>query len=106
MKDLMNKISKGTVFRTLLAILSLLNTIVSTGEEMPMWYKIVSWVILAIAVFAVWWYNNDITDAARIGTDITYALKDGKIDPKEVEDIVKKAAGEETSTDKKDGEDT
>lgn len=101
MKDLINKISKGTVFRTLLAVLSLLNTIVSTGDDMPMWYKIVSWVILAIAVFAVWWYNNDITDAARIGTDITYALKDGKIDPKEVEDIVKKAA-EEPSTDKKD----
>lgn len=92
MKKFFEKISKGTVFRTLAGILSILNMFISiTNEDVPMWYTAVSAVILIAACVALWWYNNDITDAAIVGTKITYALKDGKLTPEEAEALLKEA---------------
>lgn len=35
------------------------------------------------------WKNNDFTKAAKIGTKITEAIKDGKLTPEEMEDLLK-----------------
>lgn len=49
------------------------------------------WVtLIASFILAVWnaWKNNDFTAAAKVGTEVMHAIKDGKITAEEVKDIL------------------
>lgn len=64
----------------------------------------VEWVSLAITfALAAWnaWKNNDFTFAAKLGTEVMNALKDGKITEEEVKGLLGCVdADEDTDTDK------
>lgn len=47
--------------------------------------------LIATFLLAAWnaWKNNDFTFAAKVGTEVMHAIKDGKITGDEVEDILK-----------------
>ena len=50
------------------------------------------WVsLISVFVLAAWnaWKNNDVTFAAKIGTKVMNAIKDGKITEDEVKDFLK-----------------
>lgn len=102
MKEFFSKLSSGTVFRTFALILSILANFLAYSNDLAIIYKIVAGIVLVVTVALVWWFNQDITDAARIGTEITNALKDGKITQDEVNDILKKA--EDIATNNIDGD--
>lgn len=72
-----NEIDWGTKLRTVLAIVTSLNTALMatdlTGFENPtvdLWYKIISIVLNFIIVALNAWFNNDYTRGAAIGTAI------------------------------------
>ena len=49
------------------------------------------WVsLIATFALAAWnaWKNNDFTAAAKVGTEVMHAIKDGKITEEEVKDIL------------------
>lgn len=73
----------GTILRTALVIATSLNTALMatdlTGfqnEKVDFWYKIASIILNFIIVALATYFNNDYTDEAVIGTDITRRLKD------------------------------
>lgn len=73
----------GTKLRTLLAIATALNTALIatdlTGFDNPqvdMAYRIVSIILNFIIVALATYFNNDYTDEATLGTDITRRLKE------------------------------
>lgn len=73
----------GTILRTVLAVATSLNTALMatdlTGfqnEKVDFWYKIISIILNFIIVAIATYYNNDYTEEAIIGTDITRRLKD------------------------------
>lgn len=75
----------GTKLRTALAIATSLNTALLatdiTSFENPtldLWYKVASIILNFIIVAIATYYNNDYTDEAMIGTDVTRMLK---VDP-------------------------
>lgn len=72
----------GTKIRTVLGILTTINTILAVtdvtqfgNDKLTLWYKIVSVVINAIIVGINTYYNNDYTPEAAIGTGMTRQLK-------------------------------
>lgn len=72
----------GTILRTALVIATSLNTALMatdlTGfqnEKVDFWYKIASLVLNFIIVAIATYFNNDYTEEAIIGTDITRRLK-------------------------------
>ena len=74
--------NKGTKIRTILGILTTLNTVLAVtdvtqfgNETVTFWYKIISVIVNAIVVAVNTWYNNDYTEEACIGTGITRQLK-------------------------------
>ena len=74
--------NSGTKIRTILAILTTLNTVLAVtdvaqfGNEMvTFWYKIISVVINAAVVGINTYYNNDYTEEAALGTGYTRQLK-------------------------------
>lgn len=49
------------------------------------------WVsLIATFILAAWnaWKNNDFTSAAKVGTEVMHAIKDGKITEEEVKGIL------------------
>lgn len=49
------------------------------------------WVsLIATFILAAWnaWKNNDFTSAAKVGTEVMHAIKDGKITEEEVKEIL------------------
>lgn len=83
---------RGTVFRTVLQILAYINQLIAligrTSFADAAWYQWVS-VGITFAITAVtWWYNNDITSAAKWGSKVMDALKDGKLTEDEVKDLL------------------
>ena len=83
---------RGTIFRTVLLILSYINQIVAfigrTSFANAVWYQWVSLGLTFVTSAITWWYNNDWTSAARWGSRVMDALKDGKIDVEEVKDLL------------------
>ena len=74
--------NNGTKIRTVLGILTTLNTVLAVtdiaqfgNESLTLIYKIVSVLVNAIVVGVNTWYNNDYTEEAAIGTGITKQLK-------------------------------
>lgn len=74
--------NSGTKIRTVLGVLTTLNTILAVtdiaqfgNETLTFWYKILSVVVNALVVGINTYYNNDYTPEAAIGTGITRQLK-------------------------------
>lgn len=74
--------NNGTKIRTILGILTTLNTVLAVtdvaqfgNETITFWYKIISVIVNAIVVGINTYYNNDYTEEACIGTGITRQLK-------------------------------
>lgn len=84
--------NKDTIVRTIASVVVLLNTALgylsTTALADNLWYKIVSLVVLAATICIVGWYNNDFTKAAQFGTDVTHAIKDGKLTEDEVKALL------------------
>ncbi len=74
--------NKGTRLRTFFLVITLLNQAnVSLGgmefgnEKVNLVYKIVSYLLTLGAAVAAFWYNNDFTEEACLGTALTRQLK-------------------------------
>ena len=94
-KSRLAPIDKGTIARTVAQILAYLNQIVAlignTSFADAAWYQWLSLGATFLTTAISWWNNNDVTSAARWGTKVVEALKDGKL----TEDEVKRLLGEE-----------
>ena len=76
----MNNINAGTLTRTILLWLAILNQI-STAlhlNPLPLDDNTVSTIITTVFALWAWWKNNDFTHAAKEGTKVTQALKQGQ----------------------------
>ena len=74
--------NKGTRIRTVLAVLTTINTVLAVtditqfqNETLNLWYKIISVVVNALVVGINTWFNNDYTPEACEGTGLTRQLK-------------------------------
>ena len=74
--------NKGTKIRTILGILTTINTVLAVtdvaqfgNETVTFYYKLFSVIINAIVVAINTYYNNDYTEEACIGTGITRQMK-------------------------------
>ena len=101
MKKLVEKIKsldKGTVIRSVMLVLALANQIIAvlgaTSYASAPWYQISSIVVTAVTSLFTAWKNNDFTTFAKLGTGVLHALKDGKITPDEVTDLLEKSTEE------------
>ena len=83
---------RGTIFRTILYILAYVNQVVAlighTSFAAADWYQWLSLGVTFVITAITWWYNNDITSAAKWGSKVMDALKDGKITVDEVKDLL------------------
>lgn len=82
---------KGTIFRTILAILAIANQIVAfigkTSFADNIVYQYISLAITIITLVITYWYNNNWTSMARLGEDVYDMVKDGKVTEEEVEEF-------------------
>ena len=74
--------NKGTKIRTVLAVLTTINTILAVtdvaqfgNEKLTLAYQIISVIVNAIVIGINTWYNNDYTPEACEGTGLTRLLK-------------------------------
>ena len=83
---------KGTILRTILQVLAYVNQLVAligrTSYAEAAWYQWLSLGVTFVITAITWWYNNDITSAARWGSKVMDALKDGKITEDEVKELL------------------
>ena len=97
--------NKGTIIRTVTLILAIINQVAVVvggilGAAPPTWYIIASVVLTVITALWSGWKNNDWTTPAKFGSAVMHALKDGKITPEEVADLLNQNA--EALNDNKD----
>lgn len=93
MKKLLDRIKsldKGTIIRTLVLIVTIINQVVAFISQSSGWYLGLSIAALVISAVIAWWNNNDITPAAQLATKILNALQDGKISAEEVKELLDK----------------
>lgn len=74
--------NRGTKIRTALLAVAIINQAISQvgepdfgNETANMVYRIVSYIFTVAAAAIAFWYNNDLTEEACIGTGITRQLK-------------------------------
>lgn len=74
--------NRGTKIRTALLAVAIINQAISQvgepdfgNETANMVYRIVSYIFTVAAAAIAFWYNNDFTEEACIGTGITRQLK-------------------------------
>lgn len=87
----MKKISKETIIRTILLVVTLVNTVLTTFGANPIpfsdtqIYQAISSVCTIAATVWAWWKNNSFTSAAIKADEYMNALKhqEKKEDPKE-----------------------
>ena len=86
------KIDKGTMIRTAAQVIAYINQTValigSTSFASAAWYQWLSVGATFLSTAFSWWYNNDITSAARWGSEVVDALKDGKLSEDEVKHLL------------------
>ena len=77
-----NEMNKGTRIRTVVLAIAIINQAISQvgepdfgNETANTVYRIVSYIFTVLAAAAAFWYNNDFTEEACIGTAITRQLK-------------------------------
>lgn len=98
MKKLIDKIKsldKGTIIRTALLGCAFINQIIAligmtTYASSPV-YQTITVVVTIVVSSLTAWKNNDFTHLAQLAGKILDALRDGKIDEKEVQDLLEKA---------------
>jgi SPP1 family holin len=93
MKKLLNRIKsldKGTMIRTLVLIVTIINQVVAFISQLSGWYLGLSITALVISAVIAWWENNDITPTAQLATKILNAMQDGKISAEEVKELLDK----------------
>jgi hypothetical protein len=93
MKKLLDRIKsldKGTIIRTLVLIVTIINQVVAFISQSSGWYLGLSITALVISAVIAWWSNNDITPAAQLATKILNAMQDGKISAEEVKELLDK----------------
>ena len=82
------KIKTGTIVRTVVLILTLVNTVLSGMGKNPLpWsedemYNGISAIATAIAALWSWWKNNSFTQAAIMADDFMVDVKNGIITEK------------------------
>ena len=83
---------RGPIFRTILQLLAYANQIVAFIGRFSFasadWYQWLSLGLTFVITAITWWYNNDWTSAAKWGSRVMDALKDGKIDVDEVKELL------------------
>lgn len=74
--------NQGTKIRTILAVLTTINTVLAVtdvtqfgNETVTFYYKMLSVIVNAIVVAINTYYNNDYTEEACVGTGMTRQLK-------------------------------
>jgi SPP1 family holin len=88
--DRIKSLDKGTIIRTLVLIVTIINQVVAFISQSSGWYLGLSITALVISAVIAWWSNNDITPAAQLATKILNALQDGKISAEEVKELLDK----------------
>lgn len=77
------KVSKGTVIRTALLILAILNNLLCLFDKSPlpiedeMVESVVSFCFTTGTALVAWWKNNSFTQAALAGDEVMKSLKQG-----------------------------
>ena len=93
MKKLLDRIKsldKGTMIRTLVLTVTIINQVVAFISQSSGWYLGLSITALVISAVIAWWNNNDVTPAAQLATKILNAMQDGKISAEEVKELLDK----------------
>lgn len=88
--DRIKSLDKGTIIRTLVLIVTIINQVVAFISQSSGWYLGLSITALVISAVIAWWNNNDITPAAQLATKILNAMQDGKISAEEVKELLEK----------------
>jgi len=86
--DRIKSLDKGTIIRTLVLIVTIINQVVAFISQSSGWYLGLSITALVISAVIAWWKNNDITPAAQLATKILNAMQDGKISAEEVKELL------------------
>lgn len=86
--DRIKSLDKGTIIRTLVLIVTIINQVVAFISQLSGWYLGLSIAALVISAVIAWWENNDITPAAQLATKILNAMQDGKISADEVKELL------------------
>ena len=77
-----NKISAGTIARTIILLLALINQCLSMAGVSPLPIEdeqvetIITTAWTVIAALIAWWKNNSFTQAALVGDKLMHTLKD------------------------------
>jgi SPP1 family holin len=88
--DRIKSLDKGTIIRTLVLIVTIINQVVAFISQLSGWYLGLSIAALVISAVIAWWSNNDITPAAQLATKMLNAMQDGKISAEEVKELLDK----------------
>ena len=78
------KVSKGTVIRTSLLVLALLNNLLALFSKSPLPIEnetveeVISFIFTAGTSLIAWWKNNSFTDAALKGDAVMRQIKEVK----------------------------
>ncbi len=88
--DRIKSLDKGTIIRTLVLIVTIINQVVAFISQSSGWYLGLSITALVISAVIAWWNNNDITPAAQLATKMLNAMQDGKISAEEVKELLDK----------------
>lgn len=76
------KVSKGTVIRTTLLVLAILNNLLALFGKSPLPIddetveEVISFLFTTGAALAAWWKNNSFTDAALEGDEVMRQMKE------------------------------
>lgn len=96
--------NKGTIIRTVLAVASVINSgAVASGiaefdnATVNFWYKILSFVAMAVILFVNTYYNNDYTESGALGTGLTRKLK--STEPEELNGLTDEEMEEDNGED-------
>ena len=77
------KVSKGTVIRTALLILAIINNLLALFDKSPlpiedeMLEEVISFLFTTGTALVAWWKNNSFTQAALAGDAVMHDLKKG-----------------------------
>ena len=80
------KITAGTIARTIVLILALINQVLTTLGYSPIPIEdelvvdLISYAFTAVAAIVSWWKNNSFTKAALAGDKLMEAVKSGEIE--------------------------
>ena len=99
MKTLFQKIKTldlGVIARSIMLILAYVNQMIAVigmqSFATSMTYQVLSLILTLAASTLAAWKNNDFTHLAQLAGKVLKALKDKKLDEKEIQDLLDKAS--------------